>query len=588
MVRVPHVSLDVRWRTFDSSVFPGLESLGLAALLTFAMAWLLGDWDFAPTDSLEVTRCALWGTAIAALVVFGIFDQRLHHLYRTLRPVWAGVALGILGSGLTPFVFVGGPLQALLLALLGCAMGLGFALVSLGWVIAYARRETSSILANAATGGVIGTVLFGVTTVLPDAAVYPALCLLPLIHLPLMRDRVTDRLPEVALRELTYFCELHVSRSRMALLLFPSFFVMGIVQGALAQNASIFFHETLALGETVTALVPSAVGYLLLAAAIIFTSNKDNAVNHIIRLLLGIVGLLALPLSHASVTQNPFLVTGWVLASFTLCLVLGWSLIANISQQYRLSPVFLGGVGLGSTIAGLLVSPMVTRWFAIIVDPALYVPNLLTDLILVELCLLLASALLPRQEDVVGLVVQSYDPAGLIDAAARAVGQSDDEAAGGRAEGDELAEGHGRAAAGWQTAPSESMAGARAGTAGAFADDGKLPAGKGGDVGSDPWLADHAEAQDSQDDSRPAQMGKFMRKCQRVADTFLLSRRETEVLFLLAKGRNVAYIMEHLVISEGTAKTHVHHIYRKTCVHSQQMLIELVDSMEDPEGEYRL
>lgn len=74
--------------------------------------------------------------------------------------------------------------------------------------------------------------------------------------------------------------------------------------------------------------------------------------------------------------------------------------------------------------------------------------------------------------------------------------------------------------------------------------------------------------------------GRFKRKCAAVADTFLLSRKETEVLFLLAKGRNSAAIQENLYISAGTANTHMRHIYRKLDVHSQHELIDLVESMD--------
>lgn len=79
----------------------------------------------------------------------------------------------------------------------------------------------------------------------------------------------------------------------------------------------------------------------------------------------------------------------------------------------------------------------------------------------------------------------------------------------------------------------------------------------------------------------PAQTaGRFKRKCAAVADTFLLSRKETEVLFLLAKGRNSAAIQENPYISAGTANTHMRHIYRKLDVHSQHELIDLVESMD--------
>ncbi|MDR1184345.1 MAG: helix-turn-helix transcriptional regulator [Coriobacteriales bacterium] len=69
-------------------------------------------------------------------------------------------------------------------------------------------------------------------------------------------------------------------------------------------------------------------------------------------------------------------------------------------------------------------------------------------------------------------------------------------------------------------------------------------------------------------------------ECRRADARALLSRRETEVLFLLAKGRNAAYIQERLYISEGTARTHMRHIYKKLNIHTQQELIDMIDSIE--------
>ena len=74
--------------------------------------------------------------------------------------------------------------------------------------------------------------------------------------------------------------------------------------------------------------------------------------------------------------------------------------------------------------------------------------------------------------------------------------------------------------------------------------------------------------------------GRFMRRCDAVAKTFLLSARETEVLYLLAKGRSMNHIMEELVISEGTTKTHINHVYKKLNVHSRHELLDLIESIE--------
>ncbi len=65
--------------------------------------------------------------------------------------------------------------------------------------------------------------------------------------------------------------------------------------------------------------------------------------------------------------------------------------------------------------------------------------------------------------------------------------------------------------------------------------------------------------------------------CEVVAKKAKLTPRETDVLKLLAQGRNSGNISKQLVISEGTSKTHVKHVYQKMNVHSQQELIDAVE-----------
>ena len=70
--------------------------------------------------------------------------------------------------------------------------------------------------------------------------------------------------------------------------------------------------------------------------------------------------------------------------------------------------------------------------------------------------------------------------------------------------------------------------------------------------------ADEAASTDAEDASQAR--GRFQARCDDVARTYLLSRRETEVMRLLAKGHNAAFIQEKLCISKSTAKTHINHI----------------------------
>ncbi len=69
---------------------------------------------------------------------------------------------------------------------------------------------------------------------------------------------------------------------------------------------------------------------------------------------------------------------------------------------------------------------------------------------------------------------------------------------------------------------------------------------------------------------------KFSDKCLAVAQRCGLSERETEVMMLFAKGRNLAYIQESLCLSKSTVSTHRQHIYQKLNVHSSQEMIDMI------------
>ena len=72
-----------------------------------------------------------------------------------------------------------------------------------------------------------------------------------------------------------------------------------------------------------------------------------------------------------------------------------------------------------------------------------------------------------------------------------------------------------------------------------------------------------------------------MNRCAQIARMYGLTRREEEVLACLAQGKSVPRIEQELVISNGTAKSHVRHIYAKLDIHSRDELIALV-GMDDP------
>ena len=68
--------------------------------------------------------------------------------------------------------------------------------------------------------------------------------------------------------------------------------------------------------------------------------------------------------------------------------------------------------------------------------------------------------------------------------------------------------------------------------------------------------------------------------CSRIAQACGLTAREEELLHYIAHGRSVAFIQDRLMLSRNTVKTHMDHIYTKLGVHSQQEIIDMVESHE--------
>ena len=65
-----------------------------------------------------------------------------------------------------------------------------------------------------------------------------------------------------------------------------------------------------------------------------------------------------------------------------------------------------------------------------------------------------------------------------------------------------------------------------------------------------------------------------------VANRYGLTPRQAEILEALSRGRSAKFIEKKLVIAESTAKSHIHAIYKKTGMHCQDDLIDLVKNVK--------
>lgn len=93
------------------------------------------------------------------------------------------------------------------------------------------------------------------------------------------------------------------------------------------------------------------------------------------------------------------------------------------------------------------------------------------------------------------------------------------------------------------------------------------------------WSKKGEEAESERDasDNDVERTPYFKIHCKQLASEYGLSPRETEIMFLLAKGRDAQALADELFISYNTARTHIRHIYDKLDVHSRHEFFHLVN-----------
>lgn len=84
-------------------------------------------------------------------------------------------------------------------------------------------------------------------------------------------------------------------------------------------------------------------------------------------------------------------------------------------------------------------------------------------------------------------------------------------------------------------------------------------------------------------EGKPPSTDTMREACDRLVRIGQLSKREAEVLALIAKGRSAPRIQDELHVSMNTVNSHTSHIYQKLGVHSRQELLDLIEETEPQE-----
>ncbi|MBS5450280.1 MAG: response regulator transcription factor [Coriobacteriia bacterium] len=569
-LRIPRLSLHIE--SDESSSVGELrgEALGLGLIVLLVLDVLLGGAGSLATGEPTVQRISCCAAGTAALLAGGLADTRLHALFRRSSSIAVGSTLMLVGACLSIVaIVVGGALKIPMQLAGGALMGLGLALLTFLWGIAFGRLDLTDVSLNAVVGTALGILAYTFfASRLPVPWGHAIVGALQMAHVVLLRNRVTDRLPDPDMREATYFSELQIKRFSFAVKIVPTLMSLGIVLGCLITHAGFVMKPSAgATGEVGTA-VAALVGSALALGACVVARRKGQSFGHAFRTILPLVALLILPLAltRAATVSTPAvsLLTAFVIGA-TMC----WAYLGSLAQGFRLSPVFVFGLGEGSLALGYLLATPLNLYVQPAVGETLSgeVFGLVTSLA----CLVIATGLFPRRDDILAIVVRPYRPSALWGADAEQDGPCASCAR--KAQGTCPADdGEPASPTAPEAAPSQ-LPRSHAGTP-------YVQPGIGSVIPGDAASARGEENAGGEGDGDTVRKGRFVRRCEYVADTFLLSRRETDVLFLLAKGRNVSFICEQLYISEGTAKTHVNHVYKKLGVHSRQELIKLIDEFE--------
>lgn len=554
------------------------------------------------------------------LLVASVLDTRL------IRPLHATPTLviaALLGStGTLLLLAPDGSLlssEALQLAS-GVLTGAGSSVLLLAWGIAFSRRDSASVVINGALSIAIG---FGIYGLVLHQIPFPwggvASALIPFAEIALLLVLRRHVSLDFDNRQLI-FQPLPINHARFVLRFGLPVFFLGVALGIMRQTSI----ETILPGsafEDQALLFVTACAATVLIMVTFLALGGDERWHTFFRPLIPFIAVTAVFIPFTAGGAS-FWGASVVLVGYMSFEALMWIFFSELSQRFRLSPIFVFGLGRGVMALAALGGSTLPLFTG-----ALGAPTGLGEMgtvLIVLVAMMLAYALLPDEREMASIVavtprkvaVQSASRAPLIvvnEGKADALERAQEGAVPSAPEQTDVRT---QAPANWEQAVVAALAelGETSGAAsGQIASASSVVSAAEDPTAVDAMQDDASDASAASDtassastapsparqamdfsrsifaeetaapapaDDTPAARGRFRQRCEIVANTYLLSRRESEVMYYLARGYKSSHIQQQPYISEGTAKTHIRHIYRKLNIHSQQDLIHLIDEVE--------
>lgn len=553
------------------------------------------------------------------LLLASALDTKLIRFFHS-APVLAGAAaVGALGTLLLLLpedsFFTLGTIQTVS----GVLTGAGSSVLLIAWGIMFARQDSASIVINGALSIAIGFGVYGLILhqiPFPLGAVVSAL--LPILELALLLVLRTHVSLDFDNRQLV-FHPLPINHARFVLRFGLPVFFLGVALGILRQTSI----ETILPGagfEDQAILFVTACCAMVLIMVTFLALGGDERWHTFFRPLIPFIAITALFIPFASHDDSIWGIS-IVLVGYMTFEALMWIFFAELSQRFRLSPIFVVGLGRGTMALAALggsTLPLFSDAF-----PLSHSFGEAGVVFIVIVAMLLAYTLLPDEREMSSIVTVDPQRAKSIHNLSRTplivVNEGATLAAGQTPGGEGIRDAMNPAdeARGTGEAPTAAIPCAEGGASPRIGGGISAADTEAADLaserfaeatGEDALTADSDEGSDNENavafvprprmdfsrsifgeetseteaasDDSPVVRARFRERCETVANTYLLSRRENEVMYYLARGYKSSFIQQQLYISEGTAKTHIRHIYRKLNIHSQQELIHLIDEVE--------
>lgn len=477
-----------------------------------------------------------------ALLFQGATDQRFLKVYTSRRFMGAGALLAFAGTlcAISPVDLMATEATA------GVLTGIGSSILLIGWGTQFARCDSLSIVLNTGVAMLLSVAIYAFALhCVPVPASGLLVALLPLGEFAVLRKKAP--VPFYERGEVPVFNPLPLNKPAFVLAFSSPIFVFGLALGILRGIALQVIAPAAGGSGDLLMLIAAGCAAVLVVVTVVALGGAGSW-TRLFRAIVPMVAIAALfipsSLSAGSVQWDSAL----LMIAYLCFEALMWVYFGEMSQRFRLSPIFVFGLGRGALALSLMIgnlSPAIAPLQAML-DSLGDAGTAVVMLIVVAV----GYALLPSEHGMQKLVI----PCPLVRSTSR--GAFDDLSVAAHAAN--LADQGRREAGNGEEDAAAAAASAAIGRAGGA----EGPAG--------------AEA-------APKKSRWFKENCEIIANRYLLSQRETEVLFLLAKGYNSTAIQEKLYIAEGTAKTHIRHIYRKLDVHAQQDLMRMVESADSPD-----